>query len=358
MFDGRTGEKRIELLSRYGGTPGTEEAVNLGLQWLAKQQRDDGAWSMIGPYSTGGLSENMAGATALALLAFLGDGQTHQNGKYKNHVDRGINILIAAQTPDGFFGSPNQGNVKILSEVQRMYAQAIASIAICEAYGMTGDSSLRPHAEESVKFALESQASNGGWRYRPGMYGDTSVTGWFLMLIQSARSAGIEVPQDNLARVSRFLDSVASQRGSVYSYMPGRQPSPSMTAAALLCRQYLGWPRMHPSLVAGVQNLASIHPFEVSGGDVYYCYCATQVFHQEGGEAWEKWNLQMREQLPLRQVKTGREAGSWNPVAGDPWAKMAGRLYSTCLSIYSLKVYYRHMPIYQPVPDEEEFVLD
>ena len=64
-----------------------------------------------------------------------------------------------------------------------------------------------------------------------------------------------------------------------------------------------------------------------------------------GGKAWDTWNKAMREQLPANQVKTGPQAGSWNP-AGDKWGGFGGRLYVTCLCIYNLEVYYRHLPLY------------
>jgi hypothetical protein len=54
----------------------------------------------------------------------------------------------------------------------------------------------------------------------------------------------------------------------------------------------------------------------------------------------------MRVLLPRAQVKAGREKGSWAPQ-GDQWGQNAGRLYTTCLSIYCLEVYYRHMPLYK-----------
>ncbi len=53
----------------------------------------------------------------------------------------------------------------------------------------------------------------------------------------------------------------------------------------------------------------------------------------------------MRIQLPAAQEKSGREAGSWSP-AGEQWGVSGGRIYSTCMALYCLEVYYRHMPLY------------
>ena len=64
------------------------------------------------------------------------------------------------------------------------------------------------------------------------------------------------------------------------------------------------------------------------------------------GAAWKKWNNVMRQEIPKNQTKEGKEAGSWDPT-GDRWASYGGRLYETCLCIYMLEVYYRHLPIYK-----------
>ena len=45
----------------------------------------------------------------------------------------------------------------------------------------------------------------------------------------------------------------------------------------------------------------------------------------------------------------GKEAGSWAPDMADSFEVHGGRLYVTCLSIYMLEVYYRHLPIYTKI---------
>ena len=59
----------------------------------------------------------------------------------------------------------------------------------------------------------------------------------------------------------------------------------------------------------------------------------------------------MRQVVPEHQVARGRETGSWDPnrPTQDQWANHGGRLYVTCLSIYMLEVYYRHLPLYASV---------
>jgi hypothetical protein len=156
------------------------------------------------------------------------------------------------------------------------------------------------------------------------------------------------VPDETLERVEAFLDRVAVANGARYGYQPGMDATPSMTAEALLCRQYLGWKRDDPRLRTGV-NLLQAYPINWEDRDVYYWYYATQVVHHLAGAEWDEWNRVMRDVLPGNQTRTGPEKGSWSPL-GDRWGAHAGRLYVTCLSLYMLEVYYRHLPLYAAMP--------
>jgi hypothetical protein len=192
--------------------------------------------------------------------------------------------------------------------------------------------------------ALADKRGGGGWRYSPGDAGDTSVAGWQIMALHSARAGGIKASYDTIKDARDFLNSVDHESGSQYAYMPGQPPRNSMSAVGLLCRMYLGWKRDHPGLSAGVAHLARVGP---SRDDMYYNYYATQVLRHWGGDEWNRWNLKMREQLVETQVNEGPAAGSWDVT--DPHGYAGGRLYQTALSILTLEVYYRYLPVYREI---------
>src|SRR5262249_8094807 len=151
---------------------------------------------------------------------------------------------------------------------------------------------------------------------------------WIAMALQSARMAGIKVPDDCLEKLNGYLDRVQADGGSRYSYVDNGSPTPGMSAVGLLCRQYMGWKRDDPRLERGCQ-FVSTHQITYTDStqqDVYYWYYATQVLHHMEGKLWNDWNAVMREQLPSHQVKTGAEAGSWDP-SRDQWGSFGGRLY-------------------------------
>jgi hypothetical protein len=333
------GSKNV-LLGKYGGTETTEAAVVNGLLWLAKQQKPDGSWSLLGPYQDGGQDENFPAATAMALLAFQGHGDTHQRGKFQDNVTRGWKFLIKQQGKDGNFVHAGPSH-------QRLYAHAQCTIALCELYGMTNDSNFRRPAELAIKYCLTAQDKRlGGWRYTPGDDSDTSVTGWFVMALQSARMAKLEVPESVFDLISKFLDSVQLDGGRRYTYTQGTFSTQAVTAEGLLCRQYLGWKQSDERLMEGVAKLNENRvDYNANEQDVYYWYYATQACHHMEGKIWDDWNSVMRQAVPARQTKKGAESGSWDPE-GDKWGSYGGRLYVTCLSIYMLEVYYRHLPIY------------
>ncbi|MBN2022153.1 MAG: terpene cyclase/mutase family protein [Pirellulales bacterium] len=345
MFRGRDPELRANMVEREGGTSFTEAAVARGLEWLARHQNENGSWSLHAFADApgcrgqcggaGGVRSDVA-ATALALLPMLGAGQTHTQGPYRDAVFRGLHWLVDQQRSDGDLRGQGEG---------RMYAHGQAAIVLCEAYGLTGDDQLREPAQKALDFIVWAQHRRGGWRYEPREPADTSVVGWQLMALRSGDVAGLNVPSPVYGNTSEYLDRAQTdRRGGYYAYMPGQPPTHVMTAEALLCRQYLGWPKDHPGLAVGIEYLMN-HPPSRRQPNVYYWYYASQVLHHVGGKDWNEWNGKMRVLLADMQETKGHEAGSWAPV-GD-FSAAGGRLYMTSLAICTLEVYYRHLPLYR-----------
>lgn len=351
-------------LEGLGGSNDSQRAVKAGLAWLARQQTNEGKWELHQGYPDAGFKviRTDTGATALALLAFLGTGATHLEGEHASVVRKGLRWLIDTQ-------DPNTGDLHDQRQEEgrqpAFYAHAMATLVLCETLALTQDDTYRGPAEKAVRYLVESQHPEfGGWKYRPiskQMTGDLSVTGWSLMALHTARIAGIDVAESDFVRAGLFLDSVQEQRGSRYKYEPHDPPqrvTTALTAEGLLCRQWMGWPKDHPPMRDGIQFLLSPENRpEWSGGrrNVYGWYYTAQTLHNLGGEPWQTWFPPVRDLIVKNQVTGGGgkgndTRGSWHPTqppgTGEEYGDKAGRLYVTVMCLLILETPYRHKALY------------
>ena len=345
-----------------------DEIVERGLGWLAAAQEEDGRWT-LGTYHPKGVGgavrlQSDTAATGLALLTFLGAGYDHFDGRHREVVRRGLEWLVSVQKADGDLFVPAD---PVSNSCAWMYSHGIATMALCEAVGMTGDPLLRPAAEKAIGFIVASQqAERGGWRYQPRADSDLSVSGWMLVALRSGTLAGLTVPAETYVGVRRLLDESANpDKLGHYLYnalSPEQRPSDlsaaSMTALGSLMRLHTGTPRTDPPLAAAAASLAAMKPAygtrQVRTRDAYLWYYASQVLVQTGGPEWDAWYGQLCTALEAEQVTDGENAGSWEPLGTVPdrWGAFGGRLYVTALHLLALEVPYRHLPTYGATDNE------
>lgn len=368
-LNGRSKETKRDLLKKFGGTSETERAVSMSLKWLAQHQDPEtGAWTLAHSFICNGQCDHPGSrrnspnaATGLALMCFLGAGQTHMEGEYKDTVLKGLGFLIRNIKVQKGMGSWWSGDG--FKGFDDMYAHGIVTIVMCEAYGMTKDPQLLEAAQLGINYLGYAQnPSTGGWHYSPfpigQTLGDTSVVGWQMMALKSAAMSGLEIDLDVVRRANVFLDQMEFDNGTSYHYDFNSKATnagynPGTTSCALLCRMYSGFPKTHPSIVATVKKFSAAGP---SPNATYYNYYATQVMKQYGGTEWENWNIRMRDQLVASQVQKGHGAGSWYWDDGHS-TESGGRLYTTCMATMMLEVYYRYMPLYGEQTEDDAFQL-
>ncbi|MDO4629825.1 MAG: hypothetical protein Q4C70_11635 [Planctomycetia bacterium] len=345
--------ERAQMLAAAGGNAQSESAVEKGLAWIVRHQQFDpekryfGSWnfdlSRHGIRNPGEATSRTA-ATALALLALLGHGNTREQGEYQKPVQDGIYYLStqakARATQPGY-------DLRDSPDSRGMYGHILATLALCEAYAMEEkkDPTLKMLAQGCLQWLLYAQdPEGGGWRYQPKEAGDVSITTWVIMVLKSAQMAGFEIPSQTLIKMDRFLDSIASKDKSKYSYQPGIPPIASTTAMGLCARVFTGSPRESEFLDTGTRQIIDWGCDET---DLYHDYYATLLLRHYGGPRWKVWNEEMRDYLVLTQETTGKEAGSW--YFNEPEKtnnQIGGRLYTTALSVMILEVYYRYLPVY------------
>lgn len=367
---------RRRTTNQGGGGPKTEASIELGLEFLIRHQNPNGSWS-LGKLDTehrlhAQQLNTDAAATGLAVLAFQGAGYNHREFKYSLPLNHAIDWLIANQRKDGCLYVPSDEKS---NSACRMYTHSIATLALTEAYGMTQDAKLREPIEQAIAYIEQTQdKSKGGWRYHEAVPNgsnnsscrstDTSVTGWMLMALQSARLSGFEVKPRTFERIENWLDvAQAVENPGLFRYDPfgedsaeisraeGRKASPTMTSVGLLMRLYLDWDREDERFQRGVAYLLKNMPSDTTARkrDTYYWYYATQVMRHAGGENWKQWNKTLHPLLVDTQEQEGALAGSWNPYAPIPdrWGATGGRIYVTTMNLLSLEVDYRLLPLYE-----------
>ncbi len=372
-FGDRTGgHKNSNGSGGNGRGTKTGRAVDAAMDWLERHQSPEGHWDCDG-FSAQCKGDRCDGAgeavydpgvTGLALLTYLGAGETHVAGDHKDVVKRGLSYLRRIQDSEGCFGPRTAQHFQ--------YNHTIATLAMAEAYGLSGSRQLKDQAQRAIGFIQQSQNPYLAWRYgvRDGD-NDTSVTGWAVMALKSAKLAGLEVDGGALRDARGWVDKMTEPEfGRVGYQRRGGQPartaetmerfpadkSESMTAAGVLVRIFSGEdPRTSDAIEKGAALMAKKPPvWDVDGGsiDMYYWYYGTLAMHQVGGDAWKQWNEPMQEAIVSSQRtqsggrrsggnQSGSDAhGSWDPIG--PWGADGGRVYATAVQALSLQVYYRY----------------
>jgi hypothetical protein len=367
---GRRGRSSGGLRSREGsGGRTTQAGVTEGLQWLALHQDEDGHWDADefdrhcegAPCVGAGGSLHDVGLTGLALLAFLGDGHhPNRNTPYRHIVRRGVRWLVE-QTAEG---GGDDGLIGGRKGRAFLYDHALAALALCDAYYLSGQETLREPAQRAVNFVLRARNPYKAWRYEapPNGENDSSITGWMVFVLKTAQQAGLDIEKEALAGALALFDELSDSATGRCGYLQrGEAPartdanrerfpatnSESLTAVALLCRIFLGQrPDEHPILEAHADLLSAKPPLWSEHGtthDFYYWYYATFALFQMGGERWARWNDKLKAALLTSQRRDGHAKGSWDPL--DPWGEDGGRIYSTAMAVLCLEVYYRYAPV-------------
>jgi len=327
--------------SRFGATRDTAAAVEAALQWLVASQEENGSWDaslhragvdrhVDGQQrsATGVNADN--GITGLALLALLGDGNTHLVGTRRETVQHGLEYLLGQQAANGSLA----GNATMFA---RMYCHAMATVAVCEAYAMTGDERLQRCAQRAIDYTLGCQDTlTGGWRYQHNDPGDMSQFGWQVLALQSAQQAGISTPPQTQRLMRKFLQSCNTglKRG-LASYRPGFGATAAMTAESMACRVWLDAQNKPEQLTEGTQYLLQRLP-STEQPDFYYWYYGSLSMRFVGGEPWERWTVALKQTLPRMQ----RSDGSWSAMT--KWAGYGGTVYSTAMGALCLESFYRY----------------
>jgi len=344
-----------------------EDSLSAALDWLAAHQDPGGRWSCdgFGRRCAGKRCDGRGqayfdeGATALAVLAFLGAGETHADGRRAEVVRRGLEALVAAQEPDGRVGGRGREGGHWI------FNHAAATLALVEAAAATGDSELRRVARGAVHFVIACQNPYMAWRYgvRP-QDNDTAVTGWATLALGVARGAGFEVPPECFEGAKTWMDKITepehgragyTARSVGMAHYEGAVPvDPAkvegMTALAVVTRLLAGADREDEFVAKGQDLVAKSPPLSdprEQAVDFHYWHFGSlalrgQVSDRKRSTAQAAWQAAAVGAIleSQRLDRAEHRFGSWDPV--DPWSFAGGRVYATAIHALTLQTPWRY----------------
>jgi squalene cyclase len=300
----------------------TKKAIDRGLQWLAARQSPDGSWS------DGRYAHNTS-VTSFALLAFMSQGHLPNQGTYGPEVAKGARFLMAsARKSDGYLVGARGGN---------MYCHGMATLALAELWGNTGDDTIKPVLKKAVNLIIKTQNPRGGWRYEPSPTGaDISVTIMQVMALRAAKNGGLHVPDITLKKAIAYINSCYHPQLGGFGYQPGGYPGFARTAAGT-CVLYLSGKYDDQKINKAVEYLRK--HFHDRTHFYYGHYYAAHAMHQKGGNYWEDWYGKIvKHFLPLQS-----NDGSWSRI--EPGG--VGPVYQTSIAVIILSVPAHYLPIFQ-----------
>ena len=340
---------------------GLSKEVAAALEWLARHQHPGGYWdadafsSHIEGEETDGPGEAVydIGVTGLAVLAFLGAGESHLQGNFveRQTLTRALKYLKGVQDPEGCFGPRSFAHFT--------YTHAIATLAMCEAYAMTKSPLFKGSAQAGVDFILKARNPYLAWRYgvRP-QDNDTSVTGWMVAALAGARAAGLRTDPAAFTGALAWVEKVTEPEFGRVGYVsrgsgPARLQdamdkfptdlSEALTAEGILIRIHCGEDPGKSEMIRKGTDLIQRLPPRWEGGhiDMMYWFWGTLAMFQVGGDAWRTWNQAIAKEILPRQAKDG----SFDPVGA--WGKVGGRVYSTALMTLVAEVHFRYEGVFR-----------
>ncbi|MBL8803279.1 MAG: terpene cyclase/mutase family protein [Planctomycetes bacterium] len=341
-------------LRELEGKAALAERVDLALEWLLAHQSSDGRWDCdafasvcqargAAPCDGPGQSSNDVATTSLAVLAILECESKQHDARFKDAVERGVRWLVSQQRSDGRVGEQDG--------VFALYNHALATCAMAETYLRAKPFLLRFPAQKAVTFALAARNPGKAWRYTapPNGENDTSVTGWMVLALDTARRAGLRVDAAAFDGARAWFDEVTDPQTGRCGYTERGSPSSrtarvndhfpphsgeALTAIALGARARWGELAADPALVERQLALLGAKPplWDESGerNDLYAWFFTARALRAAADDAtWSAWGRAFSSSAAQAQAASGEVAGSVAPL--DPWGYAGGRVYSTAL---------------------------
>src|SRR5262245_14135304 len=337
------------------------DTIKKGLTWLQKQQFKDGHWE-----GTNGMYP--IPCTALSGMAFLCEGSTIREGKYRDNIRRARDWLMDRIQPSGLIGNPGSRYESGVYMYGHGFGLLFLSCVVGEEENAEKRAKLISQLEKAAKYSRDAQTDRGGWGYVSAKDGSNfdegSVTITQVQALRVARNAGVIVPNDAIKDSVKYLkDSTNEEGGVVYSLAWGGgggrgSGRPALTAAALCCGfsagEYQG--DLVKKWLKFCQTTLSFGGGRRMGHDEYTHYYYEQVVYVLGNDRFTKlfpdakddelitWKEYRKN--TFAEIKSQQSSdGGW--TTGNATANSIGGVYVSSLYLTMLQLDKAALPIYQ-----------
>ncbi len=317
-------------------TPQTLAAISKGLQFLKTQQNQDGSF---------GTSYHMANS-ALAGLAFLGNGNGYNRGPYGEQVAKVLQYILSRQDHWGYL---DDGQC-------RMHGHGYATLFLAEVYGMLPpefQKKVNSALKKATKVILNSQTREGGWGYFPShtvvyqrsLSDEGSITITVVQAVRAARNTGIDVPKAAIGKGIGYIQKCMTADGCRYTLNSNRRTY-TLTGAAVSVLNAAGVyqsKELDMGLAFMRKRIAAVAvPLQASEWPWYGNLYAAQAMWQSGGTDWETWFPKSYEHL----IQAQSSNGSWRGDRGG-WGSGYGSVFSTSIACLILELPIGYLPIFE-----------
>jgi hypothetical protein len=331
-------------------TSRVEQAIEKGLDFLARRQRGDGSW---GKSSRGSVSSPVypTAMTSLAGLCFLSSGSTPTRGPYARNIQRVRDYLLEYSTDSGTRGARSYRIPGLIYNPQAREQRPM----YCHAFGMTFLAQIYPHETDearrervrtvlrnAVQLSEKAQTDDGGWGYQADYREDEgTLVVTQLIGLRACRDAGIYVPKRIIDGGVKYIEISTNTNGTVRYRPRDTRWRPGVTCAAVVALWQAG--RYDDPLLKRISGYVNqyIAPrwsiyWQSYHHAEYVLYFLTLSQHVLGGDRWPDFYKRVSSMLLALQ----RSDGSWEGSDG-------GDVYGTAIALLVLQLPYERLTVYQ-----------
>src|SRR6266481_10046625 len=309
----------------------TSPNIDKAVHWLVSVQGRDGGWGQDGgetSYVRAGehleTNGNDVANTAVATLALVHAGNTPVKGEYRANVRRGVDFILRSveDSPEAGLAVTKVSGTQIQRKLGPFIDTFLTSTLLSELDGNMGDAQsnqrVRRALEKCVRKIEKNQQQDGSWNISGG-WAPILGTSMASRSLDQAAKKGVRVEAVTMAKVDEYTKKAqtGASGGSVSAMAAPASAGVALFQSAQALEQMSRSDKDRKrnakeigGITAQLSDSKFVNGFGSMGGEEFFSYLnISDSLHRAGGEAWNKWNNQIKTQLARLQNEDGTWAG-------------------------------------------------